>query len=83
MGNLYWLSEAQAERLRPYFPKSHGVLRVDGHYDGSAPLLWRSNSMSTKGRQRLLQSHRHIGRASAPRCTLHRGLLSGQRDLSL
>ncbi len=41
MGNLYWLSEAQAERLRPYFPKSHGVLRVDDHYDGSAPLLWR------------------------------------------
>jgi hypothetical protein len=24
MSNLYWLSEAQMERLRPYFPKSHG-----------------------------------------------------------
>src|SRR5210317_1116878 len=29
MSNLYWLSEAQMERLRPYFPKSHGVPRVD------------------------------------------------------
>ena len=29
MSNLYWLSEAQTARLRPYFPKSHGVPRVD------------------------------------------------------
>ena len=29
MSDLYWLSEAQMERLRPYFPKSHGVPRVD------------------------------------------------------
>ena len=29
MSNLYWLSEAQMARLRPYFPKSHGVPRVD------------------------------------------------------
>jgi hypothetical protein len=29
MSDLYWLSEAQIERLRPYFPKSHGLLGVD------------------------------------------------------
>jgi transposase len=29
MSNLYWLREAQMARLRPYFPKSHGVPRVD------------------------------------------------------
>lgn len=29
MSNLYWPSEAQMERLKPYFPKSHGVPRVD------------------------------------------------------
>jgi len=28
MGDLYWLSEARMERLRPYFPKRHGVPRV-------------------------------------------------------
>ena len=29
MSDLYWLSEAQVERLRPYFPKSRGKPRVD------------------------------------------------------
>jgi transposase len=29
MSNIYWLSEEQMVRLRPFFPKSHGVLRVD------------------------------------------------------
>ena len=29
MSNLYWLSEDQMVRLRPYFSKSHGVPRVD------------------------------------------------------
>ena len=27
MSNLYWLSEAQMERLRPYFPKARGRAR--------------------------------------------------------
>ena len=29
MSSLFWLSEAQMERLRPHFPKSHGRPRVD------------------------------------------------------
>jgi transposase len=29
MSNLYWLTETQMERLRPYFPKSRGKPRVD------------------------------------------------------
>ncbi len=29
MSNLFWLTEVQMERLRPFFPKSHGVPRVD------------------------------------------------------
>lgn len=29
MSNLYWLTEAQMQRLRPYFPKSRGRTRVD------------------------------------------------------
>jgi len=29
MSNLYWLSEGQMSRLRPFFPKSHGRPRVD------------------------------------------------------
>ncbi len=29
MSNLFWLTEAQMERLRPFFPKPHGRPRVD------------------------------------------------------
>jgi transposase len=29
MSNLYWLTEEQMARLRPFFPKSHGKPRVD------------------------------------------------------
>jgi transposase len=29
MSRLFWLSDAQVERLRPFFPKSHGRPRVD------------------------------------------------------
>ncbi len=29
MSNLYWLSDDQLARLRPFFPKSHGKPRVD------------------------------------------------------
>lgn len=29
MSNLFWLTEVQMARLRPFFPKSHGRPRVD------------------------------------------------------
>lgn len=29
MSNLFWLTDEQMERLRPFFPKSHGKSRVD------------------------------------------------------
>ena len=29
MSNLFWLIDEQMARFRPYFPKSHGKLRVD------------------------------------------------------
>jgi putative transposase len=29
MSDLFWLSKAQMARLCPYFPKSHGMPRVD------------------------------------------------------
>ena len=29
MSELYWLTDEQMERLRPFFPKSHGKPRVD------------------------------------------------------
>ena len=29
MSELFWLSDAQMARLKPFFPKSHGKPRVD------------------------------------------------------
>jgi transposase len=29
MSDFYWLTDVQMERLRPFFPKSHGKPRVD------------------------------------------------------
>jgi transposase len=29
MSNLYWLTDEQMARLKPFFPKSHGAPRVD------------------------------------------------------
>lgn len=29
MSDLFWLTYEQIERLRPFFPKSHGKARVD------------------------------------------------------
>ena len=29
MSNLFWLTDEQMERLKPFFPKSHGRPRVD------------------------------------------------------
>ena len=29
MSDMFWLSEAQMRRIEPYFPRSHGVPRVD------------------------------------------------------
>lgn len=29
MSDLFWLSESQMRRIKPYFPLSHGVPRVD------------------------------------------------------
>lgn len=29
MSNLFWLTNEQMARLKPYFPKSHGEPRVD------------------------------------------------------
>ena len=29
MSNLFWLTDEQMERFRPFFPKSHGKPRVD------------------------------------------------------
>ena len=45
MNNLYWLNEDQMARLRPYFPKSHGVPRVDDRRVLSGIILFNSKGL--------------------------------------
>ncbi len=47
MGNLYGMSEAQMAGLRPYFPKSHGVPRVDDRRVLSGIIFINRNGVST------------------------------------
>lgn len=45
MSNLYWLSEDQMARLRPSFPKRHGVPRVDDRRVLSGIIFFNSNGL--------------------------------------
>ena len=45
MSGFYWLSDAQMERLRPYFPKSHGVPRVDDRRVPSGIIFFNRNGV--------------------------------------
>ncbi len=47
MSNLYWLSEDQMARLRPYFSKSLGVPRVDDRRVLSGIIFINRNGVST------------------------------------
>ena len=48
MSEFYWLSEAQVEQLRPYFPKSRGKLRVDDRRVLSDIIYIRRNKLVWK-----------------------------------
>ena len=45
MSNLYWLSEDQMARLRPFFPKSHGKPRVDDRRVLSGIVFFNRNGL--------------------------------------
>ncbi len=45
MSNLYWLNEDQMARIRPYFPKSQGVPRVDDRRVLSGIIFINRNSL--------------------------------------
>jgi transposase len=51
MSNLFWLTEVQMGRLRPFFPKSHGLQRRDAPREYGPPktLYNRWKRWSDKG----------------------------------
>jgi transposase len=46
MSNLFWLTDAQMARLRPFFPKSHGKPRVDDRRVLSGIIFINRNGLS-------------------------------------
>jgi transposase len=47
MSDLYWLTEEQMARIRPYFSKSHGKPRVDDRRVLSAVQVYQPYHSST------------------------------------
>ncbi len=45
MSNLFWLTDAQMARLRPFFPKRHSVPRVDDRRVLSGIIFINRNSL--------------------------------------
>ena len=45
MSDLFWLTDEQMERLRPFFPKSHGKARVDDRRVLSGIIFVNRNGM--------------------------------------
>ena len=45
MSNLFWLTDAQMERLKPFFPKSHGKRRVDDRHVLSGIVFLNRNGL--------------------------------------
>ena len=48
MNDLFWLTEAQIDRLRPYFPKSRGKPRVDDRRVLSGIIFIQRNGLMWK-----------------------------------
>jgi transposase len=48
MSDLFWLSEAQVERLRPFFPKSRGKPRIDDRRVLSGIIFIQRNGLMWK-----------------------------------
>ena len=60
MSDLYWLSEAQMARHRPYFPKSHGVPRVDDRRGLSGIIFIRRNGLRWRDTPREYGPHKTL-----------------------
>ena len=45
MSNLFWLTDAQMERQRPFFPKGHGMPRVDDRRVLSGTIFLNRNGL--------------------------------------
>ena len=64
MSNLFWLTDEQVERLRPFFPKSHGKPRVDDRRVLSGIIFINRNGLRVTVRSDRYRFQRHGSRSS-------------------
>ena len=58
MRTLFYLSENQLERIKPFFPRSHGALRVDDRRVGVSAASSTSSNTDFSGRMFLMSTAR-------------------------
>ena len=79
MSDLFWLTEAQMERLTPFFPRSHGKPRVDDRrvlsgiiFINRNGLRWRDAPAGLRSAKDALQPMGALEPAGRLRPHLHR-----------
>ncbi len=60
MSDLYWLTDEQMERLRPFFPKSHGKPRVDDRRVLSGIIFVNRNGLRWRDAPREYRPHKTL-----------------------
>ena len=60
MRDLYWLTDEQMDRLRPFFPKSHGRPRVDDRRVLSGIIFVNRNGMRWRDAPREYGLHKTL-----------------------
>ena len=60
MSGLFWLSEAQVERMRPFFPKSRGKPRIDDRRVLSGIIYIQRNGLMWKDAPRDYGPHKTL-----------------------
>lgn len=63
MSELYWLTDVQMERLRPFFPKSRGNPRADDRRSLSLEFMANRKHLKFLTRYELLQAREEVERA--------------------
>lgn len=60
MGTVYWLSKAQLLKMKPYFPVSHGVKRVDDRRVISGIIYVIRNGLQWKDAPKVYGPHKTL-----------------------
>ena len=79
MSNLFWLTDAQMARLRPFFPRSHGAPRVDDRRVLSGIIFINRNGLRWCDAPRVNGGVKSCHRAAQNQATLDLGMTRATR----